>query len=104
MRTILVSLLAAALVSKAQSLAPLNEKGVPVGALAPEAIAKTRPKPAFDITGTWLHGGGQNNPWQFAPPAGAKLTPAAQVQYDAARKAAAEGKAYHDDIGACWPT
>ena len=28
----------------AQSLAPLNEKGVPVGALAPEAIAKPRPK------------------------------------------------------------
>ncbi len=87
----------------AQSLAPLNEKGVPVGALAPEAIAKSRPKAAFDITGTWLHGGGPNNPWQFAPPPGAKLTPAAQVQYDAAKKAAAEGKAYHDDIGACWP-
>src|SRR5579863_7189336 len=103
MRTILVSLLAAALVSKAQSLAPLNEKGVPVGALAPEAIAKPRPKPAFDITGTWLHGGGANNPWQFSPPANAKLTPAAQAQFDAYKKASAQGKAYHDDIGACWP-
>lgn len=87
----------------AQSLAPLNEKGVPVGALAPEAIAKTRPKPAFDLTGTWLHGGGPNNPWQFAPPPNAKLTAAAQAQFDASRKAAAEGKAYHDDIGQCWP-
>jgi hypothetical protein len=98
-----VSLIVAAPALTAQSLAPLNEKGVPVGALAPDAIAKDRPKPAFDITGTWLHGGGQNNPWQFAPPAGAKLTASAQVQYDAAKKAAAEGKAYHDDIGACWP-
>src|SRR5580704_6262117 len=67
----------------AQSLAPKNEKGVAVGALAPEAIAKPRPKPAFDITGTWLHGGGQNNPWQFSPPPNFKLTPWAQVQYDA---------------------
>ena len=96
-------IVAAAPVMTAQSLAPLNEKGVAVGALAPDAIAKARPKPAFDITGTWLHGGGQNNPWQFAPPPNFKLTPTAQVQYDAAKKAAAEGKAYRDDIGNCWP-
>ncbi|MBV9746153.1 MAG: hypothetical protein JO099_20525, partial [Acidobacteriia bacterium] len=30
-------------------------------------------------------------------------TPAAQAQYDAYKKAAAEGKAYRDDIGHCWP-
>ncbi|MEP6963236.1 MAG: hypothetical protein ABI995_14240, partial [Acidobacteriota bacterium] len=60
----------------AQSLAPLNEEGKAVGALAPSAIAKSKAKPGFDITGTWLHGGGANNPWQFAPPAaGFKLTP-----------------------------
>ncbi len=87
----------------AQSLAPLNEKGIPVGALAPEALNKPRPKPAFDITGTWLHGGGPNNPWQFSPPPGFKLKPEAQVHYDAAQKARAEGKAYRDDIGQCWP-
>jgi hypothetical protein len=87
----------------AQSLAPLNDKGVPEGALSPSAIAKARPKAAFDLTGTWLHGGGANNPWQFAPPAGAKFTPAAQKHYDASKKAQAEGMAYHDDIGACWP-
>src|SRR3954470_5940198 len=85
----------------AQSLAPLNDKGVAEGALSTAALAKTRPKPAFDLTGTWLHGGGANNPWQFAPPPGAKLTPAAQKHYDAAKKAQAEGMAYHDDIGAC---
>lgn len=87
----------------AQSLAPLNDKGEPEGALSPAALAKQRPKPAFDLTGTWLHGGGANNPWQFSPPAGAKLTPAAQKHYDAYKKAQAEGQAYRDDIGQCWP-
>jgi hypothetical protein len=31
-----------------------------LGALAPSNIAKSRPKPPFDLTGTWQHGGGQN--------------------------------------------
>jgi hypothetical protein len=74
-----------------------------LGALAPSNIAKSRPKPAFDITGTWLHAFSRDNPFTFSPPAGFKLTPAAQVHYDAAKKARAEGKAYHDDIGQCWP-
>jgi hypothetical protein len=75
-----------------------------LGALAPANIAKPRPKPPFDLTGTWLHGGGPDNNFRFAPPAGFKLTPAAQVHYDAARKAQSEGKVYHDDIGQCWPS
>src|SRR5262249_36951193 len=74
-----------------------------LGALAPANVAKNRPKAAFDLTGTWMHGGGQNNGFRFSPPEGFKLTPAAQVHYDASRKAAAEGKTYRDDIGACWP-
>jgi hypothetical protein len=94
----MASLLAAALTAVAQTPPPAQ-----LGALAPANIAKTRPKPPFDLTGTWLHGGGQNNGFRFSPPEGFKLTPAAQIHYDAARKAAAEGKAYHDDIGACWP-
>jgi len=73
------------------------------GALAPANIAKSRPKPPFDLTGTWQHGGGQNNSFRFSPPEGFKLTPAAQAHYDPSRKAAAEGKTYRDDIGACWP-
>jgi len=74
-----------------------------LGALAPANIAKPRPKPPFDVTGTWLHGGGQNNGFRFSPPPGFRLTPEAQVHYDAAQKAAKEGKAYRDDIGNCWP-
>ena len=79
------------------------EEPVQPSALAPSNIAKTRPRPPFDLTGTWMHGGGQNNGFRFSPPAGFKLTPPAQIHYDAAKKAAAEGKAYHDDIGQCWP-
>src|SRR6266581_2850591 len=75
-----------------------------LGALAPANIAKPRPKPPFDLTGTWLHGGGADNGFRFAPPAGFKLTPQAQLIYDAARKAQSEGKVYHDDIGQCWPS
>ena len=87
----------------AQSPAPLNENGVPMGALAPASLAKPRPKPAFDLTGTWLHAIGRDNPWQFSPLPGFKLTPSAQAHYDAYKKAAAEGKSYRDDIGHCWP-
>jgi len=75
----------------------------PLGALAPANIAKPRPKPPLDLTGTWLHGGGANNGFRFSPPPGFKLTPAAQVHYDAAQKAAKEKKVYRDDIGQCWP-
>src|SRR5689334_17978176 len=74
-----------------------------LGALAPANLAKQRPKPPFDLTGTWLHGGSQGG-FRFAPPPGFKLTPQAQAIYDEARKAQAEGKVYHDDIGQCWPS
>src|SRR5579863_2831946 len=86
--------------AQAQRAAP---EPAQLGALAPANIAKPRPKPPFDITGTWLHGGGQNNGFRFSPPPGFKLTPATQVHYDAAQKASKEGKAYNDDIGHCWP-
>ena len=72
-----------------------------LGALAPANIAKPRPKPPFDITGAWLHIGGE--PERFDPPAGFKLTPEAQKHYDAAQKATKEGKIYRNDIGLCWP-
>ncbi len=71
-----------------------------LGALAPANLAKPRPKPPFDLTGTWLHGGGSE---RFDPPAGFKLTPAAQKHYDAAQVATKEGKVYRNDIGLCWP-
>jgi len=75
-----------------------------LGALAPANLAKPRPKPPFDITGVWLHGGGADNGFRFSPPPGFKLTAEAQPIYDEARKAQTDGKVYHDDIGQCWPS
>ena len=70
-----------------------------LNALAPANLAKQRPKPSFDLTGTWQHDGPN---WRFVPPT-FKLTPQAQAHYDASQKAAKEGKVYRDDIGQCWP-
>src|SRR5262249_18429677 len=82
--------------------APLTAQAQ-LGALAPANLAKTRPKPPFDLTGTWLHDNSSGaNSWRFVPST-FKLTPEAQMQYDAGVKAAKEGKVYRDDIGQCWP-
>jgi len=76
----------------------------PLGALAPANLAKPRPQPPFDLTGTWfIDQRNSENTWRFNPTGPFKLTPAAQMQYDAAKKAQAEGKVYRDDIGQCWP-
>jgi len=73
----------------------------PVGALAPANLGKKRPKPAFNLTGTWFidlqHGGFRfGNPYP-------KLHPAAQAEIDAAAKAAKEHKTYKDYTGQCYP-
>jgi hypothetical protein len=78
--------------------------GARLSALAPENLAKPRPKPPFDLTGNWFI---DNSPgiqgWLFGPATIPKLTPAAQKHRDAYVKAIAEGKVYRDDIGQCWP-
>src|SRR5262245_11217699 len=88
------------LVAVAPDLSAQFQPAGSLGALAPANIAKPRPKAAFDITGTWLHGGESE---RFDPPAGFKLTPEAQKHYDAAQEATKEGKLYRNDIGLCWP-
>jgi hypothetical protein len=76
----------------------------PLGALARANLAKPRPKPPFDLTGTWfIDQRNSQNTWRFGPTGPFKLTPEAQIHYDAAKKAQAEGKVYRDDIGQCWP-
>src|SRR6266704_2259270 len=84
----------------ASDLAAQFQPAGALGVLAPANIAKPRPKPPFDITGAWLHGGESE---RFDPPAGFKLTPEAQKHYDAAQIATKEGKIYRNDIGLCWP-
>jgi len=75
----------------------------PEGALAPDNLAKPRPKPPFDLTGTWtvdLSAGFSS--FMFGPPY-PKFLPDAQAAYDESKKYAAEHKAYRDDIGHCYP-
>ncbi|HEY2382283.1 MAG TPA: hypothetical protein VGK48_13985 [Terriglobia bacterium] len=77
-----------------------------LAALAPANIAKPRPKPPFDLTGAWLHNGNARTGGEterFDPPAGFKLTPLAQKDFDGAALATKEGKLYKNDIGLCWP-
>ena len=102
----IASLLAGAASLLAQTGAPASAPAAEAeqpGALSRATLAKPHPKPAFDLTGTWQHGGGQNNGFRFTPPPGTKLTPAAQVQFDNSEKARKAGKVYRDDIGQCWP-
>ena len=73
-----------------------------LGALAPENLAKPRPAPPFDLTGTWQHASTGPDSWRFVPEE-FELTPEAQRHYDAGQQALAEGKIYRDDIGQCWP-
>ena len=83
--------------------ASASESGVQLSALAPDNIAKARPKAPFDLTGNWFIDVSENaEAWRFGPPYPA-LTAAAQVHFEASQKAAKEGKVYRDDIGQCWP-
>src|SRR5688572_13916791 len=75
----------------------------PLSALAPENLAKPRPKAPFDLTGNWFVDT-SNGPdsWRFGPPY-PKLTAKAQAEFDTGQKYLKEGKVYKDDIGQCWP-
>jgi hypothetical protein len=75
---------------------------VQLSALAPENLAKPRPKAPFDLTGTWRHRGTATETWRFVPST-FKLTPEAQKHYELGQKALKDGGVYRDDIGQCWP-
>lgn len=89
-------LLAGAPVALAQSPPPAQ-----LGALAPENLKKPRPKPPFDLTGTWIHDS-KRTPFRFGPPY-PKFKPEAQKEFDAGVQATAEHRAYKDYIGQCYP-
>jgi hypothetical protein len=82
---------------------PQGNAASPLNTLARANLDRKRPVPPWDITGTWfIDLRASTNSFRFGPPF-PTLTPQAQAHFDAARKAAAEGKAYRDDIGQCWP-
>lgn len=75
----------------------------PPGALEPENLARQRPEPPFDLTGTWFVDlDATPASWRFGPPY-PEFTEAAQEHIDASRAATEAGKVYRDDIGQCWP-
>lgn len=96
-------LIAIGLAAQAQSQSDEEFWTPPLGALAPENIARPRPATPFDITGTWFVDlNATPSSWRFGPPY-PEFTEAAQVHIDASRRATEEGKVYRDDIGQCWP-
>ncbi len=74
-----------------------------LGALAPENLQKPRPKPHFDLTGTWFVDLSEGfSKFMFGPPY-PKFLPQAQADFDEGQKAAAERRPYRDAIGQCYP-
>ena len=100
LRTV-AALTAAAWALAGAPLALAQNPPAPMGALAPANLKKPRPKPPFDLTGTWLHDPSRSS-FAFGPPY-PKFTPAAQKEFDAGRQATKDGHAYKDYIGACYP-
>ena len=79
-----------------------DELPVQIGALAPENLNKPRPKPPFNLTGTWFVRLGGGYSFTFGPPY-PKFKAEAQAAREEAQKARKEGRPYRDDIGLCYP-
>lgn len=74
-----------------------------LGALAPENLAKDRPAPAFDLTGTWfvdLSEGFSN--FMYGPPY-PEFIGQTKLDFEEGQRARAEGRPYRDAIGQCFP-
>jgi hypothetical protein len=73
------------------------------GALAPENLKKPRPKPPFDVTGTWFIDLRKSfNDFRFGPPY-PEFSEAGKTAMKEAEAARAAGKPYRDSIGECYP-
>ena len=74
-----------------------------LGALAPENLSKKRPKPPFDVTGTWFVDLRRSfEDFKFGPPYPQFLEGGQQAMKEAA-EARAKGVPYRDSIGQCYP-
>jgi len=73
------------------------------GALSPENLAKQRPKPPFDLTGTWFINLRRSfNDFKFGPPYPEFFEPG-QTAMKEATAARAANLPYRDSIGQCYP-
>jgi hypothetical protein len=78
------------------------QEGKNLSAMAPENLAKSRPKAPFDLTGSWnMLIDPKTGMHQFMPLP--ELTPAAQSALKKHDEYSAKGLEYRDDPGACWP-
>jgi hypothetical protein len=74
-----------------------------LGALAPQNLAKKRPKPPFDLTGTWFVDLRRTFlDFMFGPPY-PEFYAAGQQALKEAAAARAAGRPYRDSIGQCYP-
>jgi hypothetical protein len=74
-----------------------------LGALAPENLSKPRPKPPFDMTGTWfINLRNSFNDFRFGPPYPEFYEPG-QTALREAEAARARNEPYRDVIGQCYP-
>ena len=75
-----------------------------LGALAPENLNKSRPAPAFDLTGTWFvdlsEGFGE---FMFGSQGYPEFIGQAALDFEEGQKARANGEIYRDAIGQCFP-
>jgi hypothetical protein len=73
------------------------------GALAPQNLAKSRPKAPFDLTGTWFVDLRKSfSDFLFGPPY-PEFYAAGQTAMKEAKEAQAAGRNYRDSIGQCYP-
>jgi hypothetical protein len=73
------------------------------GALAPQNLAKPRPKPPFDLTSTWFVDLRRAfNDFRFGPPY-PEFYEAGQKAMREAAEAQKKGERYRDSIGQCYP-
>ena len=73
------------------------------GALDPENLAKPRPKPPFDMTGTWFVDLSEGfNKFMFGPPY-PEFYEEGQKALKEGAAARARGENYRDSIGQCYP-
>jgi hypothetical protein len=74
-----------------------------LGALAPENLAKDRPAPPFDLTGTWFVDLSEGFArFMFGPPY-PEFIGQAKLDFEEGQRYRREGRPYRDAIGQCFP-
>ena len=74
-----------------------------MGALAPENLNKQRPKPPFNLTGTWFVDLSEGfSHFMFGPPY-PEFIGQAKKDFEEGQRMRAAGKPYRDAIGQCFP-